>query len=129
MASGAADTGPVTTTSIGEEALPGNLVTSASETWRLAALGRSTPASGVPKLTFSRGLAASRSSAITGTAISAGRRVTSAASRPHRADSRASTARDHGTLPALTRRPSTASSAGRSTLAPSAAMATTPIPA
>jgi hypothetical protein len=109
--------------------LPGKSVTSASATRRLSEVERSTPWSGVPKVTPSSGLAMTSSSAMTGNANSAGRRVTRPARRPHHGEAAPSAARVHGTRPALTRGPSTASRAGSSTSAPNAAIATTPMPA
>src|SRR5262245_32993912 len=100
---------------MGDDALPGKLDTSVSETTRLVALFGSTPESGVPKVMFSSGLAANRSTAITGSAVSAGRRMTTPANRPHHADELPGSRRIHGRRPALTRRPSTASSAGATT--------------
>ena len=100
-----------------------------SPTWWLAALVGSTRSSGVLKETLSNGAVISSSTAITGTAARAGRRMTAVASRPQNGASTLRTEAIPGTRPALTRCPRTVSAAGSTSSAVAAASTVTPTPA
>ena len=110
--------------------LPVKSSRSTSPTALLCVVAGSTRSSGVPNWTCRNGSATSISTASTGIARSAGRRMACPASRPQNgAAVDGSRLRAHGSRPEFTRRPSTASSAGSTTTAAAIEMSTTPIPA
>lgn len=97
---------------------------------RLDAPGGSARSSGVAKSACAKGAASSTSRPVTGSAAISGRRTTIRASpsqNPDREPER--TVRRHGTAQAFTRFPSSASRAGSTVTALTAAIATTAMPA